>query len=120
MDINELSKYRLTDIELNQERRKWESIDDGDRTEIAVLQIDIVGHSKILASDATLQRMKIEVRQAIQMTTGLFGAQSLKWEADGGALMFLTGKGQGFNRSVAAALTVLKSMPILNDDLKEK
>ena len=120
MDINDLNKYRLTEIELNKERMKWESIDDGDRPEIAVLQIDIEGHSKILANDATLQRLKIEVRQAIQKTTSLFGAHLLKWEADGGALMFLTGKGQGFNRSVAAALTILESMPILNNDLKEK
>ena len=106
-------------------KTEWESLSNGERTEIGLVQVDIEGHSKIKANERNLKKAKDIFSDEIERIAVAHGGKLFKWEGDGGSFMFLMRDGENFNRLVKAALGMLESMPTINEkiaaetDLKE-
>lgn len=99
---------------------KWERIRTGERIELGLVQVDIVGHSKIPAGDLTLKKAKDIFSDEIRRIAIALGGKLFAWAGDGGSFMFLMGDGEGFNTLVSAALEMLDSMPAINQQIADK
>jgi|SRR5215207_2973566 len=95
------------------ETDKWHGL-HGQRIELALLQVDIVGHSKIVAPEADKLKIKLIFGDAVKNIATAHGGKSLIWAGDGGSFMFLT-SGQGFNDLVNAAVEIFDATPPLNE-----
>ena len=98
----------------------WESVRDGERAEIGLLQIDIEGHSRIKASERNLKKAKDTFSDGVEKIAVAHGGKLFKWEGDGGSFMFLMRDGENFNRLVRAALEMLESMPAINKRIADE
>jgi hypothetical protein len=99
---------------------EWESLRSGERAEIGLVQVDIVGHSRIEASERTLKKVKDIFFDEIERIAIAHDGKLFKWEGDGGSFMFLTRDGEGFNRLVKAALAMLNSMSATNKKIADE
>jgi len=102
----------------NFQNDKWQWLHDL-KIELALLQVDIVAHSSIVASDAGKVTIKVIFGDTIQNIAIAHDGKPFSWAGDGGSFMFLTG-GNGFNQLVNAALEILDGMPNLNERLRER
>jgi hypothetical protein len=101
-------------------KTEWESLRNGERTEIGLVQVDIEGHSKIKANDRNLKKAKDIFSDEIERIAVAHGGKLFKWEGDGGSYMFLMRDGENFNRLVKAALVMLESMPAINKKIADE
>lgn len=101
-------------------KTEWESLRDGERAEIGLLQIDIEGHSKIEANARNLKKAKDIFSDEIEKIAVYHGGKLFKWEGDGGSFMFLMRDGENFNRLVNAALMMLESMPTISKRITDE
>jgi class 3 adenylate cyclase len=92
---------------------KWQQL-HGQRIELALLQVDIVAHSQIVAGEADKLAIKLIFGETIRNVAIAHGGKSFNWAGDGGSFMFLTG-GQGFNDLVNAAIEMFDELPQLNE-----
>src|SRR5205085_811357 len=72
----------------------------GDRVELALLQIDIAGHSTIPGTDRALQSAKETVQGYAEGIAAIHGGKRFGYAGDGGVFMFRTGKGEGVDQMV--------------------
>lgn len=98
--------------------RRWDTLVDGERVELGLLQVDIVGHSDIVGSDLTLEQAKDRFRDELERIALRQQGRIFSWAGDGGCFMFLIGDGRGFNTLVRAAIDMLESLPAINQDLQ--
>jgi hypothetical protein len=91
---------------------EWSGL-HGQSIELALLQIDIVDHSGIVATNTDKLSIKVTFAEAIKRIAVAHRGKLFSWGGDGGSFMFLTG-GNGFNELVNAALEMLEGMPELN------
>lgn len=101
-------------------KTEWESLRNGERTEIGLVQVDIEGHSKIKANERNLKKAKDIFSDEIERIAVAHGGKLFKWEGDGGSYMFLMRDGENFNRLVKAALVMLESMPAINKKIADE
>ena len=97
--------------------RTWDSLSD-ERVEFGLLQLDIVGHSHIDASDRALKMAKDRFRAEIEGIAFYHNGKLFSWAGDGGCFMFLTGDGEGFNTLVRTALEMLGALPAINKTIR--
>src|ERR1044072_5629260 len=88
---------------------KWQGLHNK-KIELALLQVDIVGHSKIVATDADKLTFKLLFGEAIKKVAMAHGGRNFNLAGDGGSFMFLT-TGDGFNELVSAAIEIFEGMP---------
>lgn len=96
---------------------RWEDLSNGQRVELGLVQIDIVGHSRIVADPSTLKKAKDIFSDEMAGIAAAHGGALFKWEGDGGSFKFHTRKGKVFNELVGAALEMLDSMPAINQKI---
>lgn len=96
---------------------KWESISDGDRVELGLAQVDIVGHSDLVGSDRALKEAKSIFRDQMVGVARSRNGRLFNWAGDGGSFMFVTGAGEGFDDVVFSAIQMLGSMPAVNEEI---
>jgi 8-oxo-dGTP pyrophosphatase MutT (NUDIX family) len=95
----------------------WTTFTDGQRVEIGVLQIDIVGHSKLEGPSDYLKNLKDIFYQEVQSIVSRRGGRLFKWEGDGGAFMFPVASSAEVAGMVQCALQLLDSMPAINNEI---
>jgi hypothetical protein len=96
----------------------WEELQNGNRVELALLQVDIAGNSQLGDNDRILQNAKSRFRRQVEGLTQARGGKLLNWAGDGGSFMFLTGDGEGFDDMAFTAIQILNNLPLINEELK--
>jgi hypothetical protein len=97
--------------------KTWTDLNDGDRVELGIVQVDIAGHSQLPGSDRALQKAKSIFRTQMEsIATGRNG-RLFNWAGDGGSFMFLTGAGDGFDDLAFASLQMLSTMSAINEEI---
>jgi hypothetical protein len=99
---------------------KWERLSNGERVELGLVQIDIVGHSRINASERTLKFARDILCEETERIAVAYGGKRFAWAGDGGIFMFLTGDGEGFNTLINAALEMLNGMSAINKRIADE
>jgi len=99
---------------------KWDTLSNGDRVELALVQVDIAGHSKLQGTDRALMQAKSIFRDQMQGIAESRGGRLFNWAGDGGAFMFLTGGGGGFDDLAFSAIQMLSNMPAINEEISTK
>jgi class 3 adenylate cyclase len=95
----------------------WENIHDGERIELGIVQVDIAGHSKLGGSDRALHNAKSIFREQMEGIARSRNGRLFNWAGDGGAFMFLTGSGEGFDDLVFSAIQMLTNLPAINEEI---
>ena len=95
----------------------WSKIKKGERVEIGLLQIDIVGHSKIQDTDINLKTAKDKFRSLIEGIVKTRNGLLFSWAGDGGAFMFRLNTGEGFNEMCFSAKQMLDGLPATNREI---
>lgn len=99
---------------------EWDSLKNGDRVELALVQVDIAGHSKLAGTDRALMQAKAIFRKQMQGIAETRGGRLFSWAGDGGAFMFLTGDGGGFDDLAFSSFQMLSNMPAINEEISTK
>jgi len=95
----------------------WENIREGERVELGLVQVDIVGHSQLVGSDRTLQEAKSIFREQMEGIALSRQGRPFHWAGDGGAFMFLTGTGHGFDDLGFSAIQMLQNLPAISEEI---
>lgn len=95
----------------------WNTLKNGEREELGLLQIDIVGHSKLQDTDRILKEAKGTFKQLTEGIVTTRGGRLFNWGGDGGSFMFQVKTGEGFNSMCFSALQMLNSLPAINEEI---
>ncbi len=95
----------------------WDDLSDGDRIELGLVQVDIAGHSQLPGADRALKQAKSIFRSQMESIAIGRNGRLFNWAGDGGAFMFLTGAGEGFDDLAFAALQMLGTMSAVNEEI---
>jgi hypothetical protein len=87
------------------------------RAEIVLLQFDIVGHSRIVATDSQLQHARRLLQRYITALTNVHLPVDVTWAGDGGWCWFPVGDESEFGLAVDAAVDILGMLPRINEIL---
>ncbi len=98
----------------------WDSIKNGDRIELGLLQVDIAGHSKFSDNERILQKIKSLFRNQVEGIVKTRGGRLFNWAGDGGSFMFLTGDNDRFEQLVSSGLQILHNLPFINDEISTR
>lgn len=96
---------------------KFDNITNGQRVELALLHLDIAGHSSLPGTDRALQAAKLMLRKQAEGIASIRGGKLFQWAGDGGAFMFLTGDGEGFDDVAFTAMQILGTLPAINQEI---
>lgn len=99
---------------------EWNSLKNGERTELALVQVDIVGHSKLQGTDRALMQAKSIFRDQMQGIAESRGGRLFNWAGDGGAFMFLTRDGGAFDDLAFSSIQMLSNMAAINEEIATK
>lgn len=99
---------------------EWGSLKNGERVELALVQVDIAGHSKLEGTDRALMKAKSIFRDQMQGIAESRGGRLFNWAGDGGAFMYLTGGGGGFDDLAFSSIQMLSNMPAINEEISTK
>ena len=82
-----------------------------------MLDLDIAGHSSLPGTDLALQAAKVMLRKQAEGIASIRGGKLFQWAGDGGAFMFLTGNGEGFDDVAFTAMQILGTLPAINEEI---
>jgi hypothetical protein len=89
----------------------------GQRIELGLVQVDIVGHSDLEGTDDALTRAKSIFREQMHGIAAIRGGKRFNWAGDGGAFMFRVQNAEAFELLTLSAIQMLNSLPGVNDEL---
>lgn len=97
--------------------RAWDSVKEGKRVELGLVQVDIACHSQLDANDRALMKAKSIFRNKMQGIAETSNGKLFNWAGDGGSFMFLTDDGTGFEDLVFSAIQMLSTMHAINQEI---
>jgi hypothetical protein len=98
----------------------FDQLMNGQRVELALLHLDIAGHSSLPGTDRALQAAKTMLRRQAEGIASIRGGKLFQWAGDGGAFMFLTGGGEGFDDLAFTAIQILGTLPAINQEIQTR
>ncbi len=95
----------------------WSDLTTGSNVTLGIIQVDIAGHSKLTGPAFEIQKSKEIFRRHVENIVDDYDGRLFNWAGDGGAYMFRIQKGDEYANMVFAATSILRHLPIINDEI---